>query len=226
MEFILRLSNTDAESMHYKTRVENEVGMLNLASAALSHIKPAVIPSVFGWSSASRENTGWILEELMPGLPVAEAFEKTMSLDQKKRILAQMAEMLKALQDFPLPDSIGGWGGVTLDDSGSIVSAPMTSVGAGPWSSFEGLFRGCLETAITEANSSPILQGWWANGVRERVDAFIEYGLSKQFRYFATKQDKSIVHADFSKDYNFHLLHAFHRRECFLTITRVDTNLL
>ena len=166
MELILRHSNIDAEGMHFKMRVENEVTMLNLASAALSHIKPAVIPRVFGWGIASSKHTGWILEELVPGLPVAESFETTMTLDQKKEILAQMAEILKAQQDYPLPDSIGGWGGVTFDASESIVSGPMTSVGAGPWLFFEGFFRDCLETALTEADGSPILQSWWANGVR------------------------------------------------------------
>ncbi|KAI0512992.1 hypothetical protein F5B22DRAFT_648088 [Xylaria bambusicola] len=51
-----------------------------------------------------------------------------MSLGQKQAILAQMAGLLKALQDYPLPVSVKGWGGVTFDDSGAIVGAPMPSV--------------------------------------------------------------------------------------------------
>ena len=197
-EFILRLSNIDAEGMHYEPRVQNEVGMLTLASAALRRIKPAVVPRVFGWNGASHEEQGWILEEMMSGVPIAEAFG-AMSLGQKKRILAQIAEMLKALQEYPLPSSIEGWGGVAFDDSGAIVSAPMTSVGAGPWSSFEGFFRSCLEAGLTEADSNPHLQGWRVNGVRERVERFITHGLPTQFRHLVSKQNKIIVHADFSK---------------------------
>ena len=223
-EFILRLSNIDAEGMHYKTRVQNEVGMLTLASAALHNIKPAVVPRVFGWSSASREHTGWIVEELMPGASLAEAFDQTMSLDQKKSILAQMAEILKALQDYPLPDSMEGWGGVTFDDSGVIVSAPLTSVGAGPWSSFEDFYRGCLEAAIAEADSNPLLLGWRVNGVRERVDTFIKHGLPAQFRHLTSKQDKIIVHADFSEYLCFYLPKEPDFTESFSTVARTDTN--
>lgn len=56
---------------------------------------------------------------------------RAMSFGQKKGILAQMAGLLKALQDYPLPKSIHGFGGATFNDSGAIVSGPMTSVGAG-----------------------------------------------------------------------------------------------
>ncbi|KAI0429806.1 kinase-like domain-containing protein [Xylaria sp. FL1042] len=199
-DFILRLSNPDAEGMHQETRVQNEVGILTLASAALCHIKPTVVPRVFGWSSASRDHPGWILEELMPGVPLAEAFDKTMSLDQKKEILAQMARLLKALQNYPLPESIKGWGGVTFDDSGAIVSASLTSVGAGPWSSFEDSYRGRLKIALSKADINPYLQGWRANGVRERVNAFIEHGLAAQFSDLASKHDRTIIHADFTTD--------------------------
>jgi hypothetical protein len=184
--------------MHQETRVQNEVGILTLASAALCHIKPNVVPRVFGWSSADRDHLGWILEELMPGEPLAETFDKAMSLDQKKGILAQMARLLKALQDYPLPKSIEGWGGVTFDDSDAIVSASMTTVGAGPWPSFEESYRGRLKVALSKADTNPYLQGWGANGVRERVDAFIERGLTAQFSDLTSKQERTIIHADFS----------------------------
>ncbi|KAI1149491.1 kinase-like domain-containing protein [Nemania diffusa] len=199
-DFILRLSNPDTEGMHQETRVQNEVGILTLASAALCHIKPNVVPRVFGWSGATPDHLGWILEELMPGAPLAEAFDKTMSLGQKKEILAQMAGLLKALQDYPLPASIKGWGGVTFDNSGAIVSASMPSVGTGPWSSFEDSYRGRLEVALSKADVNPYLQGWRANGVRERVDAFIERGLVMQFSDLESKQNRSIIHADFTTD--------------------------
>ncbi|KAI0098901.1 kinase-like domain-containing protein [Nemania sp. FL0031] len=201
-DFILRLSNPDAEGMHQETRVQNEVGILTLASAALRHINPNVVPRVFGWSGATRDHLGWILEERMPGAPLADAFDKTMSLGQKKEILAQMTGLLKALQDYPLPASIKGWGGVTFDDDdgGAIVSASMTSVGTGPWSSFEDSYKSRLEVALSKADINPYLQGWRANGVRERVDAFIERGLAVQFSALKSKQDRSIIHADFTTD--------------------------
>ncbi|KAI1126653.1 kinase-like domain-containing protein [Nemania abortiva] len=198
-EFILRLSNPEATDMHPETRVQNEVGLITLASAALSGIKPAVVPRVFGWGSASGERLGWILQELMPGVPLLEPYEN-MSLDQKKGILAQMATLLKALQNYRLPDSITGWGGVTFDDSGAIVSAPMTNVGAGPWTSFEDSYRARLQIALSAADENPHLRGWQDNGIRDRVNAFIQDGLSAQFAHLASKQARTIVHADFTPD--------------------------
>src|SRR3569833_2397703 len=47
-EFILRLSNPDAEGMHREARVQKEVAILALASAAHGHIKPSVVPRVYG----------------------------------------------------------------------------------------------------------------------------------------------------------------------------------
>lgn len=185
--------------MHQKTRVQNEVGIITLASAALAHIKPHVVPRVFGWGPAGGQRPGWILQELMPGAPLLDTFREAMSLDQKKGILAQMAMLLKGLQDYLLPKSITGWGGVTFDDTGAIVSAPMTSVGAGPWSSLEDSFRDRLQITLDEANANPHLRGWRENGVRARVDAFIERGLSAQFSDLESNEDRIIVHADFSK---------------------------
>ncbi|ORY70468.1 uncharacterized protein BCR38DRAFT_107309 [Pseudomassariella vexata] len=187
--------------MHQKSRVQNEVGILTLASAAFHHIKPTVVPRVFGWggTSAAPEHMGWILEESMPGVPLVEAF-RSMSLEQKKGILAQMVALLKGLQSYELPESIRGWGGVTFDDNGAIVSAAMTTVGAGPWSSFEDSFRARLKIALAKADKSPHLQGWRPNGVRKRVDAFIEQGLAAQFDGFTSKHDRAIIHADFTTD--------------------------
>src|SRR3569833_4487890 len=86
-----------------------------------------------------------------------------------------------------------------FDDSGAIVSAPMAGVGAGPWSSLQDSYLGRLKVALAEADRNPHLRGWRDNGGRERVDAFIERGLAEQFSDLASKQDRAIVHADFSR---------------------------
>jgi hypothetical protein len=132
----------------------------------------------------------------MPGALVSESFPN-MPLGEKKSILAQMAEILKSLQDFQLPSSIEMYGGVTSD--GQIVSAAMTSVGSGPWLSYEDFFRDRLERALQEADSNPYIKGWRANGVRKRLDAFVESGVPAQFKTLESRDDKVIVHADFSK---------------------------
>ncbi|KAH8885617.1 hypothetical protein GQ53DRAFT_845296 [Thozetella sp. PMI_491] len=152
-EFILLLSNPDAEGMHQATRVQNEVAILTLASAALHLIEPNIVPRVFGWGGAGRgKQLGWILQERMP------------------------------------------------DNSGAIISAPMASVGSGPWPSLQDSYLGRLNVALAKADKNPHLGGWHANGVRERIEAFLERGLPAQFSDLMSKQDRVIAHADFTSD--------------------------
>ncbi|KAF2787366.1 hypothetical protein K505DRAFT_343006 [Melanomma pulvis-pyrius CBS 109.77] len=187
-ELIFRLTNPDAEGMNPETRVENEVAIITLASAALKSFTPHVVPSVYAWgSAATKSSQGYILQELMMGTP-------------KRQIFAQMAKMLKSLQDFQLPESIVEFGGVTFDETGSIVSTAMTSVGAGPWPSYESSFRGRLEVALKKADENPYIKGWHGNGVRERLNAFVDRGMPAQFQTLRSKEEKTIVHADFTTD--------------------------
>ncbi|RDL42563.1 Uncharacterized protein BP5553_02542 [Venustampulla echinocandica] len=180
-ELIFRLANPNAEGMNRTTRVENEVATIALASAALASFVPRVVPSVYAWGSAAVESSqGWIIQELMPGAPVDESFD-AMDLEQKRQIFAQMAKLLKSLQDYKLPKSITSFGGVTFDDTGRTISTAMTSVGAGPWPSYEASFEGRLEVALRKADANPYIKGWYANGVRERLDAFIKRGVPAQF---------------------------------------------
>ncbi|KAF1842601.1 uncharacterized protein K460DRAFT_359182 [Cucurbitaria berberidis CBS 394.84] len=197
-DFIMRLTNPDAEGMNQHTRVENEVAIISLAAAALSGFQPHVVPLVYGWGSAAAPSTqGWILQELMPGTPVDETFD-SMPFDEKKGILAQMAAFLKALQDFKLPHSIQQYGGVTFDTAGQIVSTTMTSVGSGPWLSYEDYFTDRLERALQKTDSNPYIKGWHANDVRKRLDAFVKNGIPAQFKALDSKHEKTIVHADFT----------------------------
>ncbi|KAI1113934.1 kinase-like domain-containing protein [Nemania sp. NC0429] len=196
-DFIVRLANPDAEGMHPQTRVENEVALISLAAEALRARFPRVVPSIYGWGSAA-SGQGWILQELMPGEPVDEAFA-SMDLSQKRHIFSQMAELLKALQDFSLPDSISGFGGVTFaaDGSGRIVSTAMSTVGAGPWSSYQQSFEGRLLVALRKADDNPYIRGWHANGIRKRLDAFVR-DISRQLQSLESAEEKCIVHADFT----------------------------
>ncbi|TGJ86253.1 hypothetical protein E0Z10_g2563 [Xylaria hypoxylon] len=120
-QFIMCLTNPDAEGMSPKTRVENEVALISLAAQVLNHFQPPVVPSVYAWgSAATKSSQGWIIQQLMPGEPVESSYEN-MNVQQKKGILSQMARLLKGLQDFQLPETITGFGGVTFDKKGRIV---------------------------------------------------------------------------------------------------------
>ncbi|OBT53862.1 hypothetical protein VE04_06560 [Pseudogymnoascus sp. 24MN13] len=89
-------------------------------------------------------------------------------------------------------------GGVTFDDNGQIVSTAMTSVGAGPWTTYESSFKDRLAVALRKADANPYINGWRANGVRERLDAFVERGVTAQFEHLDSKQDRVTIHADFT----------------------------
>ncbi|EPE34180.1 Protein kinase-like (PK-like) [Glarea lozoyensis ATCC 20868] len=197
-DLIFRLTNSAADGMHMATRVENEVAIISLASAALAGITPHVVPSVYAWSGAAGEGSqGWMIQEFMSGVPLNESYE-AMSLDEKRGVFAQIARILKGLQDYKLPESITDFGGVTFDDDGRVISAAMTTVGAGPWESYEASFKGRLKVALEKADGNPYIKGWRANGIRQRLDAFVESGVSKQFEGLESKEERVIVHADFT----------------------------
>lgn len=197
--FIIRLTNPDAVGMNKNNRVENEVAIINLVSAALTKVNMNVVPSVFGWGSAAAESSqGWILQQLMPGTPLDATFD-VMDRETKSVIFAQMVKMLSAIQNYQLPKSITGFGGVTYDKAGRPVSAAMTSVDAGPWPSYEESFKGRLKVALEKADANPYIKGWRANGVRERLDAFVETGLAAQFQSLGSRNQKVVAHADFSE---------------------------
>lgn len=193
--------------MKHDNRVKNEVAIVALTSAALAHVSETnIVPRIYAWRDRiSHQEPGWILQELMPGVPLAEPFQ-TMSPDEKRGILAQMAVILHALQDYRLPDSIQGYGGVMFSEAGAIISAPMPSVGAGPWTSLEDSYRGRMEVALALADENPHLRGWRPNAVRERVEAFIQMGLSERLSRLSAKEERVIVHADLCMSFALPLL--------------------
>lgn len=76
----------------------------------------------------------------------------------------------------------------------------MTSVGAGPWPSLQDSYRARIELALDKADNNPYLQGWRTNGVRGRIQDFLQRGLPQQFSQLPSKDERAIVHADFTPD--------------------------
>ncbi|KAK0637153.1 kinase-like domain-containing protein [Bombardia bombarda] len=197
-ELIMRLANPNTDGMHPENRVENEVATISLASAALASFEPNVVPRVYGWGSAAGDSgQGWILQELLPGVALEDVLPQ-MDLQQKEHMFTQVAQMLKGLQEYQLPESITEFGGLTYDADGRIVSAPMPTVGAGPWPSYEASFSGRLAVALKKADENPHIKGWRDNGLRERIEAWIDRGLAVHFDTLVSKNEKSIIHADFT----------------------------
>lgn len=134
----------------------------------------------------------------MPGVPLSSLFDEMLFVE-KKGVLAQMAEILRGLQDLKLPESIQGWGSVTFDVEGEILGAPMIVTSVGPWESLLESFKGRFAQALKTADENVHLQGWRTNGVRERIDRFVELGLGALVEKLVSKEERGIVHGDFSK---------------------------
>ncbi|KAJ5322840.1 hypothetical protein N7452_011129 [Penicillium brevicompactum] len=175
---------------------------MTLARAALDpNFEPHVVPRLYGWTGTTSEKgepqQGWILQELMPGIPLEEKLDD-MEFEEKKEMFSQIARILKGLQDFQLPASITQYGGLTFDDENNIVSSPMTTTSNGPWSSYEAAFEAQLKQALEKADENSYIRGWHENGVRDRLEAFIERGLSEYFKPLESRDEKAIIHADFT----------------------------
>ena len=192
--FIIRLPNP-ISGYNDKNRVQNEVAALSVARDALQAKFPGFVPRVFGWRSA-KHGRGWILQEHMAGRPLLNDFRQ-MSDKDKAFILRQMADVLAILQQYQLPATIRDYGGLDFSPSGEYVSAPLSIMDAGPFTSYADFVKATIQSKLAKADTDPQVQGWRANGVRARLDKFIAQGLHVAMENMGTFP-KVLVHADFS----------------------------
>ena len=192
--FILRLPNPTS-GYNNEIRVQNEVAALSLARDALQVKFPGFVPRVFGWGSA-RHGQGWILQEYMAGSPLLVDFGQ-MSDEDKACIIRQMADVLTILQQYQLPATIRGYGGLDFGPSGEYVSGPLSILHAGPFLTYGGLVKATIQSKLAKADTDSQVEGWHANGVRSRLDKFIAEGLDAAMEKMGTFP-RVLVHADFS----------------------------
>ncbi|KAJ5784113.1 uncharacterized protein N7518_009790 [Penicillium psychrosexuale] len=74
----------------------------------------------------------------------------------------------------------------------------MTITSTGPWPSYEAAFEAWLKQALKKTDENSYIRGWHENGVRDRLEAFIERGLPESFKQLESRDDKAIIHADFT----------------------------
>lgn len=176
---IFRIGNPEAMFNH-AVKVENTVPTMYLARQALSKHQFHIVPRVYAWSkTGGPSGNGWIIEEFMPGANIEPEFHGSLSGDVQRRVLRQVAEVLKLVQDFELPAAAAGFGGLAFDPandgcviSGAFVIEPYTN----PYPDMESFYRGMLQAQLDEADKT-IANGWREEGLRERIDAFAQGGL-------------------------------------------------
>ncbi|KAK2758251.1 hypothetical protein FQN54_004096 [Arachnomyces sp. PD_36] len=189
---IMRLSNA-AAGLNNLNRVENEVAAMSLARKAV--FPRQVIPAVYGWASAAKDQ-GWILMEHMRGVPLDAAFEE-MTLNDKTKTLGEIASIVRAMQEYELPESIKGFGGLDFDRDGNIVSAPLTVFSCGPFTTYSELVKGILREQLAAADKIPVLEGWRAKDIWARLDKFITEDVERMLQS-ANAGKKRLVHGDFT----------------------------
>lgn len=170
--------------------------MMSLARDALKHLPTKLIPEVYGWGSAAKDQ-GWILHQYMPGKKL-DFVMRTLELEDKKPILRQLAEIIKALQDYELPNTIQGYGGLTFDTLGNIISAQLTLLRGGPYPTYEAYYKGLLQAHLEQADNNAVILGWELNGVRKRLDRFLAEQIDKIIQDCGPNK-KTLVHGDFSE---------------------------
>lgn len=114
----------------------------------------------------------------MPGTNIEPDFHLKLSREAQHRVLSQIAEVLKMVQDFKLPAAASNFGGLAFGEDGGVVSGPfVVEPYTGPYSDMKGFYKAMLREQLAEADKSRVAKGWRENGLRDRLDAFAEKGL-------------------------------------------------
>lgn len=174
---VFRVGNP-AAMFNYAVKVENTLAMMQLTRQALSAFH--IVPKVYSWSGGGEPSeTGWILEEYMPGVEIESTFHTELSRESQRYILSQMAMILKTVQDFQLPPKAAGFGGLAFDDNGEVVNGPyVVEPYNGPYPDMISMYKGMLQAQIAEADRSPVVKGYKDSEIRNRLNKFAEKGLA------------------------------------------------
>jgi hypothetical protein len=196
---IVRLANNRAMGVASSNRVENEVAATSVVRDALRSEKlDHLVPAIYGWASASGNSQGYTLMQYMPGSMMDfGALDNT----GKQSILDQMAQILAAIQNYTLPETVTKFGGLSYDEDGNMISGAMTinpaaDTPAGPYDTYADLYAGFLSKELLQADSNPVTQGWQANEVRDRID-ILQNTIPKILGPLA-KAKKTLISADFT----------------------------
>jgi len=136
----------------------------------------SIVQRVYAWSTSGPDpdGVGWILEEHMPGIGNAEFLFYTWTPEIQKRVLHQMADILAAIQQLELPDTVTGYGSLGYNEKGDIINVPLiVEPFTGPYNSFSDYYTDRLEISLKDAERSPLVDGWHGN-IRPRIDSFVQ----------------------------------------------------
>lgn len=189
----LRISNDDV-SLEESVRVPNEVAFMTLTRDALSSLPTRIVPLCFGWADKA-SGRGWILREWIEGEALDMDGLRKLGKTGERAYFRQIAQVVKLLQDYKLPTTIKGYGGVVFDNDGNMVSSKMSLPCGGPFSTYKALLKGMCQWQLNAADRSQIIGGWKESKLRERMDQFLTHGLDELLKDIPEDQP-TLIHAD------------------------------
>lgn len=194
-QLVIRLSNP-ASGLNEKIRVQNEVAVMMLMREALSPLNSSLVPILYGWASGET-GKGWTLCEHMAGERLGDKFE-ALDDEAKRGVIAQIAQMFKHIQQFRLPSSIKGYGGLGFAGDGSIITGPTVIAGGGPSETHSALYAEYLQTQRALSEQCDVIKGWRGTDLPARIKKLAKEKFTGVCEW---EQDlrPTLVHADFGK---------------------------
>ncbi|KAK0757845.1 hypothetical protein N5P37_009137 [Trichoderma harzianum] len=194
---LVRLSNSDPRTgLNNNNRVENEVAFMALARQALAKTKyNHIIPDVYSWAGTNSD-PAFTMQQYMPGTIPAKTFE-TLSLEDKAIVLGQMADILALLQQFDIPKTVEMFGGLKFDEHGNVTSGQMSLFKGEPSATYKDFIRSIFKMKLQEADENPVIVGWEENGLRAKLDKFIDHQLDETLKDYGQVR-RVLIHGDFT----------------------------
>lgn len=211
---VVRLSNPAALDLNNTNRVQNEVAAMQLTRESLTRRYGEeygkLVPMVFAWKAVDEKmlsgevemnetGFGWTMMEYMAGTEMDVCLE-TFDRDEKRAAIGEVAKIFAAIQAAQVPTAVDRHGGLTVDQSGDVVSGQGTMLDGGPWTTYDEFLKAKMKNPLHDADTSSVVQGWKEGGLRDRIENFVQNKLSKVLREAGVELSKLVLlHVDFSE---------------------------
>lgn len=201
---VVRLSNPLAEGLNNTNRVENEVAALYLTRQSMEAAGLGrLVPAVYAWAPcrypiiSDEMGFGWIMFDFRRGSDLDTQFPN-LALGEAKAVVEQIADILAAVQRANIPATVTKFGALTMETAGTVVSGQMPLLHGGPWDTYEEVWLAKLILQLQQADESPLLKGWVAGGLRERLDKFMREDGVKSILEGTDASQRVLTHGDLS----------------------------
>lgn len=159
--------------------------------------------NIYAWASvaaAEKVGYGWIISEFRDGVDLDTQLS-SLETDERQAVLEQMAAILAGIQRAELPQGANMFAGLTFGEDGAIVSgqAPQHMGDGKLVETYAGRRLSMLRVSLVAASESTVVGGWKLNGLRDRIERFLEEGGPAKLLDGIDLHQKGLIHGDFCK---------------------------